>query len=260
MELGSFIDTRFAARAPAISPPPATRTGGTGIPIEEWRSATDAPVVLYFPNLYRPANARAGKGRTLFGETNTSRAPLPVLALAGVLELAGYRVRIVDAVMHEDFEAELLAATQGAICLGISSIAGYQVHEALEIAKLVRRRNPSLPIVWGGWFPTLLTEQAVRDPHVDVLKVIHLSPPNIDDMVARMKRRAIKENRPDDADEAVIRKRFEVYDKETRPVLEHYDAKKVCNINAVGTPAEVLLNILQALVPMYNKLFGNPLT
>jgi radical SAM superfamily enzyme YgiQ (UPF0313 family) len=139
------------------------------MPIDEWRSATDAPVVLYFPNLYRPANARAGKGRTLFGETNTSRAPLPVLALAGVLDLAGYRVRIVDAVMHEDFEAELLAATQGAICLGISSIAGYQVHEALEIAKLVRRRNPSLPIVWGGWFPTLLTEQAVRDPHVDVV-------------------------------------------------------------------------------------------
>ena len=74
-----------------------------------------------------------------------------------------------------------------------------------------------------------------------------------------MKRRAIRENRPDDADESVIRRRFEVYMQETRPVRTHYDAKLIAEINGVGTPAHVLMNILQVLVPIYDTKFVNPL-
>lgn len=100
--------------------------------------------------------------------------------------------------------------------------------------------------------------QALR-PHLRVLRVLHLTFNDLNDMVRRMKRRALQENRPDDADENVIRRRFEVYERETRPVLSFYDQSLVRNVNGIGTPAEVLLRLLQELVPVYLKEFGNPL-
>jgi len=77
--------------------------------------------------------------------------------------------------------------------------------------------------------------------------------------VERMKQRAIREGRHDDADEGVIRHRFEVYEQETSPVLGEYAASKIFEILAAGTPAEVLLRILEKLVPRYTASFSNPL-
>jgi adenylate kinase len=104
------------------------------------------------------------------------------------------------------------------------------------------------------------TEQATAiSAFIDVKQVIHLKAANIDDMVQRMKRRAQSEGRHDDADEAVIRRRFEVYEAETAPVLAQFPKELVAEINAVGTPVEVLLHILQVVAPIYNANFGNPL-
>ena len=78
-------------------------------------------------------------------------------------------------------------------------------------------------------------------------------------MVHRMRRRALKENRLDDADEKIIRRRFEVYDRETKPVLEYYPPSIVSEIDSIGSPAEVLQHVLQVLVPIQNTHFHNPL-
>lgn len=94
---------------------------------------------------------------------------------------------------------------------------------------------------------------------VDVLRVVHLRAPSVDEMVQRLTKRALKEGRTDDADESVIRRRFEVYQDETAPVLEHYDPKLLAQVSAVGTPAEVLMHVLEAIVPAYAKRFGNPM-
>jgi len=94
---------------------------------------------------------------------------------------------------------------------------------------------------------------------IDVLGVIHLVASDVDEMVQRMVRRAKTEGRHDDADENVIRRRFEVYKEETAPVLNEYDKTLIHEIDAMGTPAEVLLKVLQVLVPLRNEHFGNPL-
>ena len=57
----------------------------------------------------------------------------------------------------------------------------------------------------------------------------------------------------------MIRRRFEVYDRETRPVLEHYPAKLIHEVNAMGSPAEVLEHVLEVVVPVQNAHFHNPL-
>ena len=96
--------------------------------------------------------------------------------------------------------------------------------------------------------------------HLEVLLVIHLVCPDIEAMVGRMRRRALKENRLDDADEKVIRNRFKVYDDETRPVLEHYNPSLVHEVNALGSPAEVLQHVLEHVVPVQNRHYHNPLS
>jgi adenylate kinase len=88
--------------------------------------------------------------------------------------------------------------------------------------------------------------------YIDPIVIIHLVCEDIDEMVRRMQKRATEQSRPDDADESVIRKRFEVYAEQTAPVLACYDKNIIFDIDALGTQAEVLLRILGAVVPQIN--------
>ncbi len=94
--------------------------------------------------------------------------------------------------------------------------------------------------------------QIVKDI-INVQHVIHLVCTNIDAMVDRIKRRAIRENRVDDANEEVIRNRFEIYRKESEPVINCYPKNIVSQIDAMQSPAEVLQAILKILIPIQNN-------
>jgi len=119
--------------------------------------------------------------------------------------------------------------------------------------------KPQVDLLILDGIPRSPAQAKAMDRHIEVLRVIHLVCPDMDRMVDRMKRRAIKENRLDDADERVIRRRFEVYERETRPVLDHYPTNIVYEVGAMGSPAEVLQHVLEVLVPVQNAHFHNPL-
>ena len=57
--------------------------------------------------------------------------------------------------------------------------------------------------------------------------------------------RAKKQGRLDDADESVIRRRLDVYNRETRPVLDCYDASLVHEVDADGLPMQVTQRVLK---------------
>jgi len=82
---------------------------------------------------------------------------------------------------------------------------------------------------------------------IDVRCVVHLVMEDVDALVARLVKRAAKSNRPDDADEAVIRNRIEVYERETTPVLEAFPKKLIVRINADQPPLCVLRDIADSL-------------
>ena len=107
--------------------------------------------------------------------------------------------------------------------------------------------------------PRSVTQAQALDDKLDVLAIIHLTCLDIDEMVQRMKRRALKEGRKDDADENVIRRRFEVYKAETSPVLGHYNTDLVNDIDGVGKPARVLRDVLGIVAPLHDESFENPL-
>lgn len=91
--------------------------------------------------------------------------------------------------------------------------------------------------------------------HLEIHRVIFLKCSDEEDMVHRIRRRAIRENRTDDANEAIIRRRFDVYREVTAPVLEKYDPAIIHEVNANGSPAQVLRAILDCLIPVQNDLF-----
>ena len=92
--------------------------------------------------------------------------------------------------------------------------------------------------------------------YLDIRKVIYLKCSDEEGMIHRIRRRAIRENRIDDANEDVMRHRFRVYREVTEPVLEKYDSSIIHEVDANGSPAEVLRAILDCLIPVQNDLFA----
>jgi radical SAM superfamily enzyme YgiQ (UPF0313 family) len=96
-------------------------------------------------------------------------APLCLLALASPLREAGFDVRVIDAAITPDAEAVVLREIADALCFGISLLTGPAIRSAIRMAKAVRKLRPDLPIVWGGWHPSLLPEQTLSNELVDVV-------------------------------------------------------------------------------------------
>ena len=94
--------------------------------------------------------------------------PLSILALAPELKKRGYSVVLIDERIDRQALSKLEASLDRAICVGISSMTGYQIQGGIAAAKRVRQLS-DVPIVWGGWHVSLLPEESVKSPHVDIL-------------------------------------------------------------------------------------------
>ena len=95
--------------------------------------------------------------------------------------------------------------------------------------------------------PRSVRQAEVMRDMIEVQRVFHLACPDRDALVTRLKKRALKENRFDDANEETIRRRLETYDEESKPVLEFYGPELVKDIDATQPPVKVLRDILQAV-------------
>lgn len=113
-------------------------------------------------------------------------------------------------------------------------------------------------LVLDGLPRTVRQVDLIRD-HVDVTCVVHLIAKDREKMVQRLRGRALKEKRFDDAKEEVVRNRLDIYDRETRPVLDRFDQGLVKNVDAVGSPGAVLKAILDVVTPIQEARFGNSL-
>ena len=99
--------------------------------------------------------------------------------------------------------------------------------------------------------------EMLRD-HVEVKALIHLECSDTEAMVGRLRRRALREGRVDDASEDVIRHRYNVYAQATAPVSEFYDPAVIHRLDAIGSPAAILRRVLDVLVPIQDAVFAAP--
>ena len=128
--------------------------------------------------------------------------------------------------------------------------------EHIHARSVISHYKPRTDLLVLDGIPRTRDQAAIMDQYIDVLKVVHLYCDDEAAMFERLRRRALKENRYDDADERVIRQRWQVYEKETAPVLEHYPPDMVENVDSLGSPAQILSNILNIVVPIQNAHFA----
>ena len=120
--------------------------------------------------------------------------------------------------------------------------------------------KPTQDLLVLDGIPRTVSQAEALKNHLDVLAVLHLLCPEEKEMIRRMRRRALKENRLDDADEKVIHHRFEVYRKETAPILSYYPKDIIHEVSAIASPSMVLMSVLDIVAPIQDHHFRNPLT
>jgi anaerobic magnesium-protoporphyrin IX monomethyl ester cyclase len=94
--------------------------------------------------------------------------PLALLAIGSELDPDLYEVVIVDGRLESDPESAVLAQLPGALCFGVTVLTGAPISDALRISRLVKRARPELPVVWGGWHPSMFARECLLEPSVDV--------------------------------------------------------------------------------------------
>ena len=96
-------------------------------------------------------------------------APLGLLSLAGSLRQAGFEPRVVDGALDRDYRRTIADEVHDCGCFGVSLLTGPMILDAIEVSRTVKALRPDLPVVFGGWHPTMETRQTLREDFVDIV-------------------------------------------------------------------------------------------
>src|SRR3982751_1058014 len=90
-----------------------------------------------------------------------ARFPLSLLHLADAVE-PRHQVRVLDGNVDRDYVATALriVGEESIDAVGVSVMGGPQLPQALRVSEALRASSPSLPVIWGGYFPTIFPEAA----------------------------------------------------------------------------------------------------
>jgi adenylate kinase len=109
--------------------------------------------------------------------------------------------------------------------------------------------KPEIDFLVLDGIPRNLEQAQFMETDIEVLQVFHLSCPDRTELARRLRKRALKDNRFDDASDTVIFKRFQTYDQETKPILNYFEGR-VTEIDASQPPAKVLYDILDGVMKL----------
>jgi adenylate kinase len=118
---------------------------------------------------------------------------------------------------------------------------------AIDAAVEAHKFKPDIDALVLDGIPRNVAQAKIMDELIDVKKVFHLSCPDREALFTRLKKRALKDNRLDDANDEVIKRRLALYETESKPVLGYYGPERITCIDASEPPAKVLLHILESV-------------
>lgn len=95
--------------------------------------------------------------------------PLGLLSLAASLRVAGFQPVIIDGALEPKFLDIIARETGNSFAFGVSLLTGPMIRDAIAASRVVRQIRPDVPIIYGGWHPTLLTAETLRESFVDIV-------------------------------------------------------------------------------------------
>lgn len=115
-----------------------------------------ADIILVFP-------------QTGIWEKMSLRLPLSLMHVAAPLEQAGFSVKIIDQRVEKGWR-DILGndLKEKPLFVGVTSMTGGQIEHALEISSFVKTISDATVVVWGGVHVSLLPEQTLRNPSIDI--------------------------------------------------------------------------------------------
>ncbi len=118
---------------------------------------------------------------------------------------------------------------------------------AIDAAVEVHKFKPDIDTLVLDGIPRNIGQAKIMEDMIDVKKVFHLSCPSRETLFYRLKKRALKDNRLDDANDQVIQRRLDTYETESKPVLSYYPKEMVTVVDATQPPSKVLFDILASM-------------
>src|SRR5262249_40387257 len=111
-------------------------------------------IILLHPRAVKPKNRRF---------------PLAILSVAAMLEgKADYVIGDGNLDPHRGRTMDAIAREQRGEMLAVSVMPGPQMVAAIPLCREFRRKYPEVPIVWGGYFPSLYTDATLNAGYVDL--------------------------------------------------------------------------------------------
>lgn len=94
-------------------------------------------------------------------------APLGILYVGGTLKKSGFGVNVYHIASDEidSIVEEVVAAKP--LFIGFSTLTGKTIRGTTDMSKEIKKRAPSIPIVWGGVHPSLLPQQCLANEFID---------------------------------------------------------------------------------------------
>ena len=130
-----------------------------------------------------------------------------------------------------------------------------------QIDKLgeTHRYKPDIDFLVLDGIPRNVRQAEILSRYIEVHQVFHLSCPNRNELARRMRKRALKDNRIDDASDKVIDERIATYEAETKPILDFYPQDRIVTIDATQPPVKVLGDMIRCItgLPVYAEMAKN---
>lgn len=93
--------------------------------------------------------------------------PLALVAIGSHLDPERFEVVVVDGRLEEDPVQAVLDRLDGALCLGVTVLTGAPISDAVAVSRAAKARRSALPVVWGGWHPSMFGRECLAEPSVD---------------------------------------------------------------------------------------------
>jgi anaerobic magnesium-protoporphyrin IX monomethyl ester cyclase len=97
--------------------------------------------------------------------------PLALVAVGSALDRQRHEVRILDGRLERDPIARAIQETERALCFGVSVLTGRPIRDALSVTRAVKAAHPDVPVIWGGWHPSLFPAECLAEPSIDAVVI-----------------------------------------------------------------------------------------